>query len=246
MPTSATSSTTSWTPRASAASRPPASPRRNFCRSCATTSRRWWPSTVPDRPLRGLRQRRQGRPEGDPDARLGRAQPRCSARMIDHRLPGGHGNSEPEHWQSLWHRATPGSLWVEHADWDRPTAALWVADLETAAEHPRPQAAGGPQPGVHAGGRLGPRHCDPSRGCLPGLIPDRHGPRSPDRSGRRLRRGDRRRPPLPAPGGGQHQRHVLEPRARAGVAATWTSIWSTSARSATSTCVDIGAWDEGR
>jgi len=44
----------------------------------------------------------------------------------------GIGNSEPEHWQSLWHRSLPGSLWVEHADWDRPDAAVWVADLDAA------------------------------------------------------------------------------------------------------------------
>ena len=43
--TSATSSTTSSRPSAPAASRPPASPRRSFSRSCATTSLPWSPST---------------------------------------------------------------------------------------------------------------------------------------------------------------------------------------------------------
>ena len=43
----------------------------------------------------------------------------------------GIGNSEPQHWQSLWFRAL-GGRWVEHADWDHPVAADWVADLDAA------------------------------------------------------------------------------------------------------------------
>lgn len=41
-------------------------------------------------------------------------------------LPG-VGNSEPEHWQSHWHRSMPGSLWVEQRDWDNPVRDEWVA-----------------------------------------------------------------------------------------------------------------------
>ena len=43
----------------------------------------------------------------------------------------GIGNSEPDHWQSIWFRDL-GGRWVEHADWDRPRADDWVADLERA------------------------------------------------------------------------------------------------------------------
>ena len=43
----------------------------------------------------------------------------------------GIGNSEAEHWQASWHRAL-GGRWVEHADWERPRADQWVADLDRA------------------------------------------------------------------------------------------------------------------
>ncbi len=43
----------------------------------------------------------------------------------------GIGNSEPEHWQSIWFRAL-GGRWVEHAHWDQPRADRWVADLDRA------------------------------------------------------------------------------------------------------------------
>jgi predicted alpha/beta hydrolase family esterase len=44
----------------------------------------------------------------------------------------GIGNSGPEHWQSSWARETPGAIWVEQADWDRPVRDAWVAALEGA------------------------------------------------------------------------------------------------------------------
>jgi predicted alpha/beta hydrolase family esterase len=39
----------------------------------------------------------------------------------------GIGNSEPEHWQSIWAASLPGSIWVEQRDWDRPVRDEWVA-----------------------------------------------------------------------------------------------------------------------
>jgi predicted alpha/beta hydrolase family esterase len=43
----------------------------------------------------------------------------------------GIGNSEPEHWQSIWYRSVgPNGHWVEHVDWDNPVADDWVCDLE--------------------------------------------------------------------------------------------------------------------
>lgn len=41
----------------------------------------------------------------------------------------GIGNSEPEHWQSIWAASLPGSIWVEQRDWDRPIRDEWVAAL---------------------------------------------------------------------------------------------------------------------
>jgi predicted alpha/beta hydrolase family esterase len=43
----------------------------------------------------------------------------------------GIGNSDPEHWQSIWFRSWgPSGHWLEHADWDHPVAEEWVRDLE--------------------------------------------------------------------------------------------------------------------
>lgn len=41
----------------------------------------------------------------------------------------GIGNSGPDHWQSIWAAALPGSIWVEQRDWDRPVRDEWVAAL---------------------------------------------------------------------------------------------------------------------
>ena len=48
---------------------------------------------------------------------------------MHHVFLAGIGNSEPDHWQSIWFRAL-GGRWVEHADWNAPDAARWVADLD--------------------------------------------------------------------------------------------------------------------
>lgn len=42
----------------------------------------------------------------------------------------GIGNSEPEHWQSIWCRSTPDSRWLEHADWDHPVCEQWGSELD--------------------------------------------------------------------------------------------------------------------
>ncbi|HET9955631.1 MAG TPA: alpha/beta hydrolase [Polyangiaceae bacterium] len=41
----------------------------------------------------------------------------------------GIGNSEPDHWQSLWARSTPGSVWVTPQSWSEPQRDDWVAAL---------------------------------------------------------------------------------------------------------------------
>jgi predicted alpha/beta hydrolase family esterase len=43
-------------------------------------------------------------------------------------LPG-IGNSEPEHWQSIWARQLEPSLWVEQADWHCPERDSWLRAL---------------------------------------------------------------------------------------------------------------------
>jgi predicted alpha/beta hydrolase family esterase len=49
----------------------------------------------------------------------------------------GIGNSEPEHWQSIWHRSSESSIWVEHDDWNDVHSDKWVEDLaRTLAEVP--------------------------------------------------------------------------------------------------------------
>ena len=44
----------------------------------------------------------------------------------------GIGNSGSGHWQARWHAKLPGSLWVEHADWQHPDLDAWLSDFETA------------------------------------------------------------------------------------------------------------------
>lgn len=42
----------------------------------------------------------------------------------------GYGNSEPTHWQGLWHATSPSSYWVKQRDWENPERDEWVAALE--------------------------------------------------------------------------------------------------------------------
>lgn len=41
----------------------------------------------------------------------------------------GIGNSEPDHWQSIWARSFPEAVWVEQEDWDNPVRDAWVDRL---------------------------------------------------------------------------------------------------------------------
>lgn len=52
----------------------------------------------------------------------------------------GINDSGPGHWQRLWAPRFSRSVWVEHAEWDRPGAGEWVRELDAAAA-----AAPGPQ-----------------------------------------------------------------------------------------------------
>ena len=42
----------------------------------------------------------------------------------------GHGNSGPEHWQTLLERAHPGAIRVQQKHWNAPIRRQWVAGLE--------------------------------------------------------------------------------------------------------------------
>jgi uncharacterized protein len=44
-------------------------------------------------------------------------------------LPG-IGNSNAEHWQSLWEKANPSFVRVKQADWDNPVCGEWLEVLE--------------------------------------------------------------------------------------------------------------------
>jgi predicted alpha/beta hydrolase family esterase len=50
---------------------------------------------------------------------------------IEYIFLAGIGNSEREHWQTLWYESLrPHAHWVEHRDWDAPRAAEWLSDLD--------------------------------------------------------------------------------------------------------------------
>jgi predicted alpha/beta hydrolase family esterase len=44
----------------------------------------------------------------------------------------GIGNSEPDHWQSLFRARVERGVWVEHEDWRNPRCDAWLRDLERA------------------------------------------------------------------------------------------------------------------
>ncbi len=44
-------------------------------------------------------------------------------------LPG-IGNSDPDHWQSLWERANPSFMRIQQRDWDHPVCKEWMETLE--------------------------------------------------------------------------------------------------------------------
>jgi predicted alpha/beta hydrolase family esterase len=44
----------------------------------------------------------------------------------------GIGNSEPDHWQSIWERRYPGVTRVMQRDWDQPVCSEWAAAVEDA------------------------------------------------------------------------------------------------------------------
>ncbi len=50
----------------------------------------------------------------------------------------GLGNSGPDHWQTLWEEALPGSVRVEQEDWANPHPSTWMPALSVALSHVEP------------------------------------------------------------------------------------------------------------
>jgi uncharacterized protein len=93
----------------------------------------------------------------------------------------GIGNSEHDHWQSIWARTTARSVWVDQRDWDHPICTEWGLALETVL-----RATPGPKIVVaHSlGCLLVAAEAETCRkldviGALLVSVPDTHGPKFP-------------------------------------------------------------------
>jgi predicted alpha/beta hydrolase family esterase len=169
-------------------------------------------------------------------------------RSVTYVFLAGIGNSEPQHWQSRWYRAIPGSRWVEHADWDHPDGARWVADLDQAL-----QSIEGPKLLVaHSLGCLlavdwARRHRDPEvRGSFLVSVPDRRGPNFPA-SAVGFGAAVEGRPPLPAlVVASTNDRYSSFEHARAVAAAWQVELVDAGALGHINLESNIGAWSEGR
>jgi predicted alpha/beta hydrolase family esterase len=161
----------------------------------------------------------------------------------------GIGNSEPDHWQSIWFRGL-GGRWVDHADWERPRADEWVADLERAVQ----EVAG---PKVFIGHSLGcllavewaRSHRNPDiRGSFLVAVPDVGGPNFPKAAvGFAPADAHSSPPPLPA----LVVASTTDPygsfaSARSAAKAWGAAIASVGDRGHINLASNLGAWDEGR
>jgi hypothetical protein len=159
----------------------------------------------------------------------------------------GIGNSEPDHWQSIWFRAL-GGRWVEHADWSCPRAADWVADLDRDV-----RALAGPK--VLIGHSLGcllvvqwaKRHHDADvKGSFLVAPPDVGGPNFP-KSAVGFERATDGIPPLPAlVVASTNDPYASLASARSAAKAWGAAIASVGERGHINLASSIGAWAEGR
>ena len=161
----------------------------------------------------------------------------------------GIGNSEPDHWQSIWFRAL-GGRWVEHADWEQPRADAWVADLERAVQ----EVAG---PKILIGHSLGcllavewaRRHRNPDiKGSFLVAVPDVGGPNFPKAAaGFAPADANAGPPPLPAlVVASTSDPYGSFASARRAAKAWGAAIASVGDRGHINLASNIGAWDEGR
>ena len=159
----------------------------------------------------------------------------------------GIGNSEPEHWQSIWFRALGGG-WVEHADWDRPRADDWVADLERAIH----DVAG---PKVLIGHSLGcllavewaKRHRNPDvKGSFLVAVPDVGGPNFPESAVGFAPAADG---PAPLPAlvvASTNDPYASLASARSAAKAWGAALAEVGQRGHINLASNLGVWDEGR
>ena len=161
----------------------------------------------------------------------------------------GIGNSELDHWQSIWFRALgPKGRWVEHTDWDAPDADRWVADLERAVG-----ALAGPKILVaHSLGCLlaiewAKRHRDAGvKGSFLVAPPDVDGPSFP-KAAVGFGRAAAGMPPLPAlVVASTDDPYASFESARAAATAWGAEIANVGRRGHINLASNIGAWDEGR
>jgi predicted alpha/beta hydrolase family esterase len=92
----------------------------------------------------------------------------------------GIGNSEPGHWQAVWHGEL-GGRWVEHADWERPRRDEWVAELhQVLRDVSGPKVLVAHSLGCLLAAEWAARHSDPEvKGSFLVAPPDVNGPRFP-------------------------------------------------------------------
>jgi uncharacterized protein len=161
----------------------------------------------------------------------------------------GIGNSEPDHWQSIWFRAL-GGRWVEHADWDRPRADDWVADLERAVrEVAGPKLLIGHSLGCLLAVEWAKRHRDADiKGSFLVAVPDVGGPNFPKSAvGFAPADPDLGPPPLPALlVASTNDPYASFASARSAAKAWGAAIASVGERGHINLASNIGAWDEGR
>jgi predicted alpha/beta hydrolase family esterase len=166
---------------------------------------------------------------------------------MDYIFLAGIGSSEPDHWQSIWFREL-GGRWVEHADWNRPRADDWVADLQRAM-----QDVAGPK--VLIGHSLGcllavewaKRHRNSDvKGSFLVAVPDAGGPNFP-RSAVGFAPATDGAPPLPAlVVASTNDPYASLASARSAAKAWGAAIANVGERGHINHASNLGAWDEGR
>src|ERR1700730_1995354 len=92
----------------------------------------------------------------------------------------GIGNSEPEHWQSIWERRYSGVTRVMQRDWEQPVCSEWAAAVEEAvATSAQPPVIVAHSLGCLAVAHLPFRSARMGAGLVLVAVPDPKGPNFP-------------------------------------------------------------------
>jgi len=159
----------------------------------------------------------------------------------------GIGNSEAEHWQAIWHREL-GGRWVEHADWDRPRASDWVADLEAVLRAtPGPKVIVAHSLGCLLAVEWAKQHRDPQiLGSFLVAPPDPCGPCFPPAAAGFTPPGDDQ-PPLPAlVVASSNDPYASLPAAQRAAAGWGAELAEVGALGHINLASKIGGWEQGR